>query len=58
VSPKEITPKLIDQFVQDQSQQGKKAATINRRLSSLSSFFDFLIDDTEDDTWSNPNTRE
>jgi len=54
VSPKEITPKLIDQFVQDQSQQGKKTTTINRRLSSLSSFFDFLIEDTEDDTWSNP----
>jgi integrase/recombinase XerD len=54
MSPKDITPKLIDQFVQDQSQQGKKAATINRRLSSLSSFVDFLIDDTEDDNWSNP----
>ena len=54
VSPKDITPKLIDQFIQEQSQQGKSAATINRRLSSLSSFIDFLIDDTEDDTWSNP----
>ncbi len=54
VLPKEITPKLIDQFVQDQSQQGKQGATINRRLSSLSSFFDFLIEETEDDSWSNP----
>ena len=54
VSPKEITPKLIDQFVQKQSQQGKKGSTINRRLSSLSSFFDFLIEETEDDSWSNP----
>ena len=44
VSPKDITPKLIDQFIQEQSQQGKSAATINRRLSSLSSFIDFLID--------------
>ncbi|MCP5018952.1 MAG: tyrosine-type recombinase/integrase [Ketobacter sp.] len=54
VSPKDITSKLIDQFIQEQSQQGKSATTINRRLSSLSSFIDFLIDDTEDDTWSNP----
>ena len=54
VLPKDITPQLIDQFVQDQSQQGKSGATINRRLSSLSSFIEFLIDDTEDDTWSNP----
>lgn len=54
VSPKNITPQLIDQFIQAQSQQGKSATTINRRLSSLSSFIDFLIDDTEDDTWSNP----
>jgi len=54
VSPKNITPKLVDQFVQEESQQGKSATTINRRLSSLSSFIDFLIDDTEDDTWSNP----
>ena len=54
VSPKAITPKIIDQFVQNQSQQGKKGTTINRRLSSLSSFFEFLIDDTEDDTWSKP----
>ena len=31
-----------------------KGATINRRLASLSSFFDFLIDETEDDRWQNP----
>ena len=52
--PPEITAKIIDQFVQEQSQQGRKAATINRRLSSLSSFFDFLIEEAEDDRWTNP----
>lgn len=52
--PKEITVTMIDQFVQSQSQQGLKAATINRRLASLSSFFDFLIDEAADDRWQNP----
>ena len=54
ISPKEIKPKLIDEFVQEQSRQGKKGETINRRLASLSSFFDFLIEEAEDDGWSNP----
>ena len=54
VSPKEIGPKVIDEFVQAQNQQGKKGATINRRLASLVSFFDFLIDGAEDNNWHNP----
>jgi site-specific recombinase XerD len=45
---------MIDEFVQTQSQQGLKGATINRRLASLSSFFDYLIDDAGDDRWQNP----
>jgi site-specific recombinase XerD len=52
--PTEITAKMVDEFVQSQSQQGLKGATINRRLASLSSFFDFLIDEAEDDRWQNP----
>ena len=54
VSPRMITAKAIAQFVQAQSQQGLKAATINRRLSAISSFFDYLIETSEDDNWSNP----
>jgi integrase/recombinase XerD len=54
VSPKDITIKLIDRFVQDQSRQGLKATTINRRLSAISSLFEFLIDESEDDDWHNP----
>jgi site-specific recombinase XerC len=45
---------MVDEFVQSQHQQGLKAATINRRLASLSSFFDFLIDAADDDHWHNP----
>lgn len=54
IRPTEITAKMIDEFVQAQSQQGLKGATINRRLASLSSFFDYLIDEAEDDRWQNP----
>ncbi len=54
VSPKEIGPKLIDEFVQSQHQAGKKGSSINRRLASLSSFFDFLIEESEDNNWHNP----
>ena len=43
ISPKEITAKMVDEFVQAQNQQGLKPATLNRRLASLSSFLDFLI---------------
>ena len=54
LSPKEITAKMVDEFVQAQNQQGLKPAALNRRLASLSSFLDFLIDAAEDDRWHNP----
>jgi site-specific recombinase XerD len=53
-SPREITVKMIDDFVQEQVTQQLKPATINRRLSAISSFFNFLLDEAEDDTWHNP----
>ena len=46
---REMNAKTIDEFVQHQSEQGLKAATINRRLSAISSFFDYLIVEAEDD---------
>jgi site-specific recombinase XerD len=52
--PRAITFKVIGDFVEAQSAQGLKAATINRRLAALSSFFEFLIFEAEDDSWSNP----
>jgi len=54
VQPQTITPRIISDFVEAQSNQGLKGATINRRLSALSSFFEFLIFEAEDDNWSNP----
>jgi site-specific recombinase XerD len=54
VHPKTITAGTISDFVEAQSNQGLKGSTINRRLSALSSFFEFLIFESEDDDWSNP----
>lgn len=53
-SPKEINVRTIDAFVEAQSQQKLKPATINRRLAALSSFFEFLMAEAEDDAWRNP----
>lgn len=53
-SPRTIRPQMISDFVEAQGNLGLKGATINRRLSALSSFFEFLIFEAEDDGWSNP----
>lgn len=49
-----ITTRTIDDFVQWQSEQGLRASTINRRLSAISSLFEFLIGEAGDDVWRNP----
>jgi len=54
VPPQEINLKIVDQFVHSQSEQGLKPATINRRLSALSSFFEYLIAESENGQWQNP----
>lgn len=53
-SSREITLKMIDAFVQAQSQKKLKPKTINRRIAAISSFFEFLIAEAEDDAWRNP----
>jgi integrase/recombinase XerD len=49
-----ITSQQIDAFVQAQREQGLQAATINRRLSALSSFYEFLIGEWADEVLQNP----
>ena len=44
----------VSQFVTQQLAQGRKATTVNRRLASLSRFFEFLADEAGDDQWPNP----
>jgi len=50
----EIGVKEIDEFVQAQSKQGLKGSTINRRLSAISSFYEFIIGEQEGDELRNP----
>jgi site-specific recombinase XerD len=44
----------IDQFVDQQRQRGLKTNTINRRVASLKTFFDFLAEELNDLSWVNP----
>jgi len=43
--PEDITVYDVDRFVINQSEQGLKAATINRRLAAVMSFYTFLSDE-------------
>lgn len=52
--PQEVDSTLIDEFVQAQCKQGLCASTINRRLAAISSFYAFLISESEDDRLHNP----
>jgi integrase/recombinase XerC len=52
--PEMITAKQIDGFVQSQRKQGLQPATINRRLSAISSFYEFLIGERTDERLLNP----
>jgi site-specific recombinase XerD len=52
--PQKVTINDIDAFVEKQSNQQLKPATINRRLAAISSFFQFLILEAEEDGWRNP----
>jgi len=49
-----VTRLEISQFVTEQLKAGLSAATVNRRLASLSSFFEYLADEAEDEAWTNP----
>jgi site-specific recombinase XerD len=53
-TPKEVRVQDVDAFIEKQSQQQLKGATINRRLVAISGFFDFLIVEAEEDGWVNP----
>jgi site-specific recombinase XerD len=57
-SAREVSVADIDAFVEEQSRQQLKPATINRRLAAISSFFQFLIFEAEEDGWRNPVYRK
>jgi site-specific recombinase XerD len=51
---REITMNDIDAYVDEQRQKGLKNTTINRRVASLKTFFDFLAEESGDLSWPNP----
>ena len=53
-APRTVTRADVGHFVTVQLAQDLSAATVNRRLATLSSFFDFLADEANDDYWANP----
>jgi site-specific recombinase XerD len=54
--PRDVTRHDISRFVEAQLGQGLSAKTVNRRLASLSHFFEFLASQVDDDGWANPVT--
>src|SRR6266849_1964608 len=53
-APESITAVHIDAFVDDQIALGEKPSTINRRLSTLHTFFEFLASEHPEQCWPNP----
>jgi len=53
-SPVEVSVQDIDSFVDQQVEQGLSPATVNRRLATLHTFFEFLASEEPDRPWPNP----
>jgi integrase/recombinase XerC len=51
---REVTMHDIDEFMDQQRQNGLKAATVKRRAAALKTFFDFLAEESDDLNWANP----
>ncbi len=52
--PEIIVRADISHFVTEQLEAGRSPATVNRRVATLRSFFNFLATEAEDDQWVNP----
>jgi site-specific recombinase XerD len=53
-TPEAVTPEDIDAFADGQIAAGLSPTTVNRRLASLHSFFEFLADERPERDWPNP----
>ncbi len=54
LAPRAVSRLQISHFVTTQLKAGLSGATVNRRLASLSRFFEYLADEADDESWSNP----
>lgn len=53
-TPEAITAADVDRFVEQQMAAGLSAATINRRLAGLHTFFEYLASESPERSWPNP----
>lgn len=56
-SPESVTVNDIDEYVDNQLDKQLKPATINRRVASLHTFFEYLASEKPDKEWPNPVNR-
>jgi site-specific recombinase XerD len=56
-APESVTAEDIDTFVDNQIAAGLSPATINRRLASLHTFFEYLASEKPERDWPNPVIR-
>lgn len=56
-SAESVTVKEVDDFIESQMDKHLKPATINRRLASLHTFFEYLASEEPDKAWPNPVNR-
>lgn len=56
--PEQVTKQDIENFVQWQVENGLKSSTINRRLATLHTFFEYLASESPDANWPNPVSRQ
>jgi integrase/recombinase XerC len=55
--PEQVTVQDIDDFIDNQMEKQLKPATINRRIASLHTFFEYLASEEPDKVWPNPVNR-
>ena len=53
-SPEAVSPTDLDQFIEQQIAAGLSPTTINRRLSSIHSFYEYLASEQLEQNWPNP----
>ncbi|MCP4417106.1 MAG: tyrosine-type recombinase/integrase [Chloroflexi bacterium] len=53
-NPQAVTRQDIDQFIDEQKRRGLKASTINRRLASLHTFFEYIASEDGNEALPNP----
>jgi site-specific recombinase XerD len=56
-TPEQVTVQDIDNFIDNQMEKQLKPTTINRRIASLHTFFEYLASTEPDKAWPNPVNR-